>query len=122
MDDALAAACEQHAIPALYSSDHYLAVAELTRGSLDTWGRTSRVDGSSSAWAAVPSRMSMGSSASRSHRWERASTSTGLSLHRVYATDRWVRHPAPTGHTRGRVWKPTPEWICSVNVAPSRIA
>src|SRR3954447_22160347 len=36
---ALAAGCEQHGIPALFRSDHYLSVAGAHgRGSLDAWG------------------------------------------------------------------------------------
>jgi alkanesulfonate monooxygenase SsuD/methylene tetrahydromethanopterin reductase-like flavin-dependent oxidoreductase (luciferase family) len=36
---AIAAACEEHAIPALYRSDHYLPLGEVTEGQvLDAWG------------------------------------------------------------------------------------
>ncbi|HEX7301157.1 MAG TPA: TIGR03560 family F420-dependent LLM class oxidoreductase [Solirubrobacteraceae bacterium] len=36
---AIAAGCEQHGIPALFRSDHYLSVAGVhARGSLDAWG------------------------------------------------------------------------------------
>jgi alkanesulfonate monooxygenase SsuD/methylene tetrahydromethanopterin reductase-like flavin-dependent oxidoreductase (luciferase family) len=51
---ALAAGCEEHAIPALFRSDHYLSVAGASgRGALDAWGTVC-------ALGAVTSRVRLG--------------------------------------------------------------
>jgi F420-dependent oxidoreductase-like protein len=51
---ALAAACEEHGVPALFRSDHYLSVMGAhDRGSLDAWGTVC-------ALAAVTSRLRLG--------------------------------------------------------------
>ena len=50
---ALALACEQHSIPVLFRSDHYLDSLHPERGSLDAWGTLN-------ALAAVTSRLRLG--------------------------------------------------------------
>jgi F420-dependent oxidoreductase-like protein len=50
---ALALACEQHSIPALFRSDHYLDSVHPERGSLDAWGTLN-------ALAAVTSTLRLG--------------------------------------------------------------